>query len=134
MKCPHCDLKLKGKKTDYDYSLKTFDGLIVECKKYYCKKCIKEFIDLGDDAELKKQIVESILSQSVLARSQLRYIIEQIFEMSVFQFSGLIKENPSFINDVIKRFRPLSQELSDKIQDQIFIKFKTPTITISASK
>lgn len=128
MNCPHCDLKLRGKKTDYDYSNKSFDGLIIQCKKYYCKKCIKEFIDLGCDHELKKQIAESILSQPEINRGQLRYIIEQIFELSVFEFSKLIKSNPSYINDIMKRFRPLSQDLSDTIMRQIFIKFKTPKI------
>ncbi len=130
MKCIGCGLKLRGKKIDYDYSNKSFSGVTIECKSYSCKKCDKEYIDLGDDHEINRQICDLLLRQDILKRTQLRYIIEQVFCESLFQFAKRMKQNPSFIKELIHSKKILSQELSDQIMKMIFLKFKTPTIRL----
>lgn len=130
MKCIGCGLKLRGKKIDYDYSNKSFSGVTIVCKKYECKKCAKEYIDLGDDHELNTQICDLLLQQDILNRNQLKYIIDQVFCESLFQFAKRVNQNPGFIKDLINSKKILSKTLSDQIMKLIFLRFKTPIITI----
>ncbi len=130
MKCPKCEKVLKGKKASYDYSAQSFDGVSIDCKKYECKKCKEVFFDLGDDHDIHTQICDLLLQQKTLQRKQLKFIIEQVFDESVFQFAKRIKTNPTHLKELINSRKILSQELSDKICEKIYLKFKTPTITL----
>lgn len=131
MNCLNCDKKLRAKKVDYDYSNKSFQGVIIECREYHCKACNKTFTDLGENHEINKQICEILLTQDILARNQLGYIFKQVLNMSVFQVAKRIGTNPQHLNDVIKFKKILSQNLSDQISELIFLEFKRPTITVS---
>lgn len=130
MKCPKCEKVLRGKKDSYDYSDKSFEGVSIDCKKYECKKCKNTFYDLGDDDDINRQICDLLLQQKTLQRKQLKYIIEQVFDESIFQFAKRIKTNPTHLKGLINSKKILSQELSDKISEKIYLKFKTPTITL----
>jgi hypothetical protein len=130
MKCPGCSLNLRGKKIDYDYSDKSFIGAVILCKSYSCKKCNKEYFYLGDDYEINRQICDLILTQDLLRRNQLKYIVDQIFCESIFCFAKRINQNPEFVKDLISYKKIISKPLSDQIMKMIFLKFKTPSIMV----
>lgn len=131
MNCINCEKKLRAKKIDYDYSSKSFEGVIIECREYYCKACNKTYVDLGENHDINKQICEILLTQDILKRNQLGYIFKQVLNMSVFQVAKRICTNPQHLNDVIKFKKILSQSLSDQISELIYLEFKSPRITVS---
>jgi len=130
MNCLNCDKKLRSKKVNYDYSHKSFQGVIIECREYHCKACCKTYTDLGDNHDINKQICEILLTQGILNRNQLGYVFKQILNMTVFQVAKRIGTSPQYLNDVIKFKKILSQLISDQICELIYIEFKRPSIVI----
>ena len=130
MNCLNCDKKLRSKKVNYDYSHKSFQGVIIECREYHCKACNKAYTDLGDNHDINKQICEILLTQGILNRNQLGYVFKQILNMTVFQVAKRIGTSPQHLNDVIKFKKILSQLISDQICELIYIEFKRPSIVI----
>ncbi len=130
MKCLKCDKKLRAKYVDYDYSDKCgIPGTtLTNIKQYTCKKCEETYHDLGSHEEINRMIADILLDQSEVQRNQIKFIREQIFKMSYFEFGELTKINPQMIKDLESKRKTLNKENSEKILTALFVKTQRPTI------
>lgn len=130
MNCPDCSKKLRGKKEKIDYSKSSFEGVFIEAKIYRCKPCDVELIDHGDYQETNLAICEYLIQPDFLNRKHIKFIMEQVLCINIFEFAKMIKCHPQFINDLIRYRAILSKDMKDRIIKQIIYKLKQPTIEL----
>lgn len=134
MKCARCDSKkpIKAVKINFDYSEKSgIRGCLISASKYTCKKCGNQVVGLGSNEEVNQAIAEVLIGAEMLTRQMIKFIRVQYFDESPFQFAKRMSVNPSVYSEIENYKRPMSQLVSDLVQEQLVKKMiKKPPIKI----
>lgn len=126
MKCTSCahDKPLKAKKIQYDYSKKCgIANCFISAKQYTCPKCKETITDLGEVEEINKAIGEELVQAEMLTRQMVKYVRVHFFDESTFQFAKRIGQNPTFYDELENLKRPMTDDLSYSVQEQIIKRF-----------
>lgn len=122
MKCARCDSKrpIKAVPIQYDYYKKSgIDGCFITAKQYACKKCNNIVIDLGDHQEINNAIAEVLIGAECLTRQMIKFIRIQYFDESSFVFAKRLGTNPTVYKEIEDYKRPITQLVSDIVQEQL---------------
>jgi len=122
MKCTRCDAKrpIKAVPIEYDYSKQSgITGCSITAKEYTCKKCGNIVIDLGDHDEVNKAIAEVLIGAECLTRQMIKFIRIQYFDESPFVFAKRLGTNPTVYKEIEDYKRPMTQLVSDIVQEQL---------------
>lgn len=134
MKCARCDSKrpIKAVPIQYDYSKKAgIDGCFITAKEYTCKKCENVVIDLGEYDDINKAIAEVLTSSECLTRQMIKFIRIQYFDESSFVFAKRLGTNPTVYKEIEDYKRPMTQLVSDIVQEQLVKKLlRKPSLKI----
>lgn len=124
-----CSKKLKAKNINHDYSSHSFKGVFIKAKKYKCVNCNQEYLDLGLDHKINKEICNFILNQGCIHRNQLSYISKSLFNNSLIEFSHAVKSTPNHLISLINHKAILDVALQNRIAEAILRHFNKVTVS-----
>ena len=124
-----CAKKLKAKKIDHDYSAHSFPCVFIKAKFYKCSNCNQEYLDLGDDHKINKEICDYILSKGCIDRMHLKFLLKNLFGNSMFEFANAVKTTPQHLKSLILYKSMLDLGLQQRIVKAILEHFNKVTVS-----
>ena len=112
---------MKHAHVDFDYSSTcgipgvTFNGV----DQYTCLNCENVIHDLGEEQAINDAITDILLGADLIPRRAVKFLRTEVFRESIFEFAARIKTSPQHLKDIEASKKILSEDLSQKIQDEI---------------
>lgn len=123
-KCPACKVAgyKKKKFTEDAFNLCGIKGSTLSYFVHNCSKCGHSNIDVKSLEKSRKELIQIIVSceTSAITRTTLSYLLNHLFDDSLFVMGSETGLPPIYLKDVIHAKRPLTDDVIERVLETSF--------------